>query len=350
MNTGLHIAVPVLAGMGNGLMAQPMVRSLARGFPGSTVTVYARNASIAAVFERVREVAGVRIYGNEARQFFRLVRDLRAARADLCVIPYPSNRWQYSLLAGLSRAKRVVLHGYEVGRFRALHGLAKDRVAAVPDGHEVEQNLNLVRYLQGDPSLQARPPEMRPGLQEMDVARVQLQALGLDPERTVAVHAGSGKTVFAMSKRWPAAKFVEVMRHLRDLDLQPVLLEGPEDAGVADRFAGETVPVLPLLGPLHEAAAVLAICRLYIGSDSGLAHLAAAVGTPPVTLFGPARPSEVSPWGFRELVVRTPASCAPCFRYPQQSTTPRVKCGRPYCVDQIEVVEVMDAVRRGLTR
>ena len=340
-----RIAVPVLAGMGNGLMAQPMVRRLAAAFPGAELTVLARNRSIAAVFERLAEVRGVLTFGNEPAEFARLIAALRGLTADLCVIPYPSNRWQYSLLAGASGARRTILHGYDVGWWKAAHFLARRRVSAEPSLHDVAQNLRLLEAM-GLPIDGQMAPIFPIAPHELARARELLP----DPERAVAIHAGSGDTIFAASKRWSPEKYALLIERLRqETRLVPVLLEGPEDAGVAQLMGRYTdLPTIHLDGPLAEAAALLAACRLYVGTDSGLAHLAAAVGTRPVTLFGPARPDEVSPFGHRHLVVQTPAPCAPCFRYPQESTTPRVACRPPYCIDRIEVGSVMAAVRAAL--
>ena len=343
-----RVVVPVLAGMGNSLMAQPMIRQLAAGLRPRELVVLARNASIAGVFDRLAEVTRIEVFGNEPRQFGRLLRRLRGLRADVLVVPYPSNRWQYSLLAAASGARRVVMHGYPVGRRRAMHDLVRNRVPARAGVHDVRQNLALLGALGIEADESMAPAFVVTG-DEVEAARDRLRAVApqLPPDsKWCAVHAGSGATVFAHSKRWPAARWAELVPRLREeFRLTPVLLEGPEDAGVGELVrAAADVPVLRLGGPLAEAAATLAACELYVGSDSGLAHLAAAVGTPPVTLFGPARPDEVCPFGFRGLVVRTPAPCAPCFRYPMASTSPAVACRPPYCIDRIDADAVMSRV------
>lgn len=343
------IAVPVLAGMGNGLMAQPLVRRLIEAHPRAAVHVLARNASIAGVYETLPGLAGMHVFGNQPRQFAALLRALRRLRPDWLVVPYPSNRWQYSLLATASGARRTVLHRYPAGRVRALHDLGTDRVPAVPEIHDVEQNLRLLEPLGIDLG-DFEAPSFAVADDALDAARRHLTGLVGATDRPVAIHAGSGATIFARSKRWPPEAFGRLITALRERGLVPVLLEGPEDAGVADAIRPfAELPVLHLAGPLRDAAAVLKACRLYVGSDSGLAHLAAAVGTPPVTLFGPSRPDEVCPWGYRHLVVQTPAACAPCFRYPLYATTPAVRCRPPYCIEQITLSPVLAAVDRALS-
>src|SRR4029079_11755072 len=123
-----------------------------------------------------------------------------------------------------------------------------------------------------------------------------------------------------------------------------VLVEGPDEAGVAREIlqsppmamGGLSAPapraprVIKLSGPLTDAAALLERAALYVGSDSGLAHLSAAVGTAPVTIFAPADPDRVSPFGYRHLVVQTPTSCSPCLQYPWNTTWPKVRCREPF--------------------
>src|SRR5262249_1448857 len=157
-----------------------------------------------------------------------------------------------------------------------------------------------------------------------------------DDERFIAIHAGSARTVLAQAKRWPTENYAELITELRREMSQPiVLLEGPDEGGVADEIVGKlkaNIPefsVLKLTAPLGEAAAVLERSALYVGSDSGLAHLAAAVGTPAVTLFGPADPDRVCPFGYRHLVVQAPRDCSPCMLYPWQATRPIVRCSEP---------------------
>jgi ADP-heptose:LPS heptosyltransferase len=140
----------------------------------------------------------------------------------------------------------------------------------------------------------------------------------------------------------------------RELQLPVVLLEGPDEAGVAQEITlhlanpDDRVTTCPLRGPIGQAAAVLERAALYVGSDSGLAHLAAAVGTRPVTLFGPADPDRVCPFGHRDLVVRAPKNCGPCFLYPWETPYPKIRCREPYCIDSITVESVLETVKRAM--
>ena len=122
--------------------------------------------------------------------------------------------------------------------------------------------------------------------------RERLQALGLRG-RPVAVHPGSGSP----AKNWPAERFVEIVRRLRAAGREAVATFGEADAAEAAVFARE-LPDLPALAGLTllELAGALAECGAFLGNDSGIAHLAAAVGLPTTALFGP---SDADVWAPR---------------------------------------------------
>ena len=109
----------------------------------------------------------------------------------------------------------------------------------------------------------------------------------------VAVHPGSGSP----SKNWPVERFVEIIRRLQANHLEAVASLGEADVAEAAVLARE-LPDLPVLEGLTlvELAATLAECRAYLGNDSGITHVAAAVGLPVTALFGP---SDADVWAPR---------------------------------------------------
>src|SRR4030095_11582243 len=105
--------------------------------------------------------------------------------------------------------------------------------------------------------------------------------------------------------------------------------------------------MIRLDGPLGEAAALMERAELYVGTDSGLAHLAAAVGTPAVTIFAPADPDRVCPYGYRDLVVQPPPPCGPSFLYPWEAAYPKMRHHADHrCIERVTVESVLSAVHR----
>lgn len=153
-------------------------------------------------------------------------------------------------------------------------------------------------------ALTAHLSPLRPPASSQEQAEVHWRRWGLAP-RVVALHPGSGSP----AKCWPAERFAEVARLANDAGYQPLLLAGEADAPAlaATRvaLASRDVSVASAQGlPLEVVAALMARCAGYVGSDSGLAHLAGMLGTPTVAVFGPTDPARWSPLGPRVRTLR----------------------------------------------
>ena len=353
----IRIVIPIVAGIGNALLAVPMVRHLKRIRPEAKITVLARIGAMGDVFNRLDEVDEVIVTGKGAKGMARMVLSSRRLKPDVYLVPFPSNRWQYAVLAATSGAKRKILHSYPVGRARAMHFIG-DRIAAVRGIHDVQQNLNLLRKLGIKPDA-PEPPVFCVTDDDRAVAATMLSAAGLPRDANpIVIHAGSAQTVLARAKRWPAESYAKLIGAIaQEFGNRVVLVEGPDEAGVAREIlqsppiamGGLSTVVVKLSGPLAHAAALLERADLYVGSDSGLAHLAAAVGTRAVTIFAPADPDRVCPFGNRDLVVQSPTHCAPCMQYPWNATAPAILCREPFCVREVGVDAVMEKVRLALS-
>ena len=135
-----------------------------------------------------------------------------------------------------------------------------------------------------------RIPRLPPQPAWREAARAWLAARGLGGG-FVAIHPGSG----GQRKRWPVARFAEVALRAA----QPVVwLLGPAEGDDREaRAIGEQAGTVADDLPLSTLAGLLACCRAYLGNDSGVSHLAAAVGAPTVALFGPTDPAVWAPRG-----------------------------------------------------
>ena len=144
-------------------------------------------------------------------------------------------------------------------------------------------------------------------------------------------------------RAWRAESFGAVAAALRAAyDAHVVVLGAAEDAPLRDRFMAGGGPTdasffwgtlsIPALGALLRGA------RLFVGSDGGVAHLAAACGAPSVVLFGPQNPARFRPWGPGVRVLHHPVECFPCAQ---------VVCVRAEnpCVNLNTVEEVLGAAK-----
>lgn len=212
---------------------------------------------------------------------------------------------------------------------RGLHGICRGEPVARPP----------------EPVVSSMDPSFRPRPDEVERARQVLDDHGISSDsRLVVIHPGAGADI----KLWTPEGFGSLVRHLVDSRGAKVAITGSTgEKPLAKEIAalsGRDVADLAGLLTVGELAAVLAAAGLAIGVDNGPMHLAAAVGTPTVRLFGPTDPSLYGPRGCagRHAIVRAGLPCVPCRDLSRRN--PEGRGGE--CMEAIQVDEVIAAVDR----
>jgi ADP-heptose:LPS heptosyltransferase len=240
-----------------------------------------------------------RVWRYHPVKLFRLFRQLRSAEFDVsidCRMDPRSN-----LVAYLSGAKRRIGYDFGGGSF-----WLTDTVPARPDeGHKVDDWVALLAPLGitgGE-----RAPALSVSEEERTAAEGELRALGLLGKPLVAIHPGAREKV----RRWDLRKFEAVAAHVLATGVADVLVV-LDDEGYG-RMSDAT-NVRYISGTLEEIKAILSLADLVISNDSGPMHIAAAVGTPVVAIFGPQRKEWYGPYGSGHSVVSLEIMpCRPCF-------------------------------------
>jgi ADP-heptose:LPS heptosyltransferase len=142
------------------------------------------------------------------------------------------------------------------------------------------------------------------------------------------------------TKRWDAGRFANVARELAARGLTIAVTAGPGEEQHAIEVARQLDGTVIMLGlTIPELAELIRGSQLYIGNDSGPMHLAAAVGTPVVAVWGSSDSRRWRPWAPRYRVVQNPFECNPC---------PGYRClvaESPLCIESVTVEQVTMAVQ-----
>ena len=175
-------------------------------------------------------------------------------------------------------------------------------------------------------------PALRFEKQPEIAARIQ-QTLGTS--KYVVLHPGA----VMQTKRWDAARFAAVARELSARGFTIVVTAGPGEEASAGNVAQVGGSICMFNLGITELAELIRGAGLYIGNDSGPMHLAAAVGTPTVAVWGSSDSRRWRPWKVDHRVVQNAFECNPC---------PGYRCGvadSPLCIESVTVDQVRGAVR-----
>ncbi|MCA9774502.1 MAG: glycosyltransferase family 9 protein [Myxococcales bacterium] len=280
--------------------------------------------------------AGMWIKGG--REFLGDIRALRAERFDLALDL--QGNLKSGVLTWLSGARRRI--GFEAARSREMnHGFLTETVSLPPGPlHRVDAHQGLLRALGIDePPRRHAPPvaeKARAALAE------RLAALG-EPRRPLVVfHPGTSD--FGAFKRWAPERFAAVGDALaRERGARGLVTFGPGEKEIAQAVATASREGLSLFPTptLSDLAALLATADLVVGGDTGPLHLASALGTPIVALFGPKDPALYAPYWEPREIVRADVDCSPCGLR---------DCDDVQCMLQITEARVIAAAGRLLDR
>ncbi len=260
------------------------------------------------------------------RHVIRFVQELRGIRYDIAIDF--QGLFKSGIVIGLARAGRKI--GFDHSRELSFLFLNEKLPPYDVEKHALDRYLDVARYLG------ARDPSPRCSLpidQEREDIKHRLEGIKDRGRMLIVVNPVARWT----TKLWPDKNFAELAdRLIREKNAVIIFTGSGEDRALNDRillmmeeravnWAGETT--------LKELAALASLSDLFITTDTGPMHLAAAAGARIVALFGPTAPWRTGPYGTSHTVVRTGIDCSPCYQRQCDINT--------QCMSGISVEEVM---------
>ena len=317
--------------IGDVLLATPTLRALKAARPDVRITMMV-NRGTEGVLSGNPDIDEILVLdkGSVAAQW-RLIVELRRRRFDTVLDLTDGDRSAFlSWISGAS-----VRIGFNDEHRR--RGICYSAVVPPQPGlrHRIDRDLAALKPL----GIHARetPPSLWLTGEDDTAADQLLNRLGLSRDQPIMIVQPGARYWF---KAWPAERFAELADRLaNDYGFQVLIGGSREEEALAQRIqaTARTSPVsIAGLTTLKQFASIAKRAALFVGNDSGAMHIAAAVGTPMVALFGPSNPDEWGPHGGRMMILYKGLDCRACFH-------PTCERGELNCMQQLSVEAVYAA-------
>lgn len=333
-----RVLVIRLRSIGDTVLATPSLFALKRFLPEAQVDILVEDwvAPLLADHPHVDNVITLERGGFLTR--LGVARELRAERYD--VVYNLHGGTTATFLARATGARhRVGFKSYQYANLHTTLAPSPLFLWGQQKTHSVEQQLALLGWT-GVPVTDR--PRTHLGISSSAVASVnqQLAAAGLGDRQIALIHPAAAFE----TKRWAVENFARIAEFVSERGLAPVAIAAPHEAQIVNDLAGEaSVQILSLDLSLPEVTALAARSQLFVGNDSGIAHIASAVGTPSVVIFGSSNVAHWRPWNRAKAeVVFEAMPCQPCHGYFCE------KFSQPECILRVPPARVAAAIERCL--
>lgn len=323
--------------VGDAVMTLPALEAVRENFQSASITVLAR-PWVAPVFENHPAVKNTLIYNRHdglkknISEFFHITNLVRKNRYDLAILF--QNAFEAALLAYLGRVT------YRLGFDSDGRGLmlthAIQRSSEIFAVHQVEYYLSILKAV--GLKAESRNPVLY--LSKKDIAKAEnlLQLQGIcKNDFILGISPGA---IFGNAKRWPFERFAKISDWASERwGAKVIILGSGKEKDIGNKIAGiMRNKAADFCGTtsLGEAMGIISRCNLFVTNDSGLMHVAAALGVPTLAIFGSTDHVATGPRGIKTRIIKHDIDCSPCLK-PECPTDFK-------CMLSIEPEEVWDEI------
>ena len=303
--------------IGDVLLSTPVIKAMRDSYPDAYISMlvspYAKD-----IVEGNPYLDEAIIYDKDGKhkswwRSLKFASNLKKKRFDLSLILHPTNRAHLiTFFAGIT--KRI---GYD----RKLGLLLTDKIKhskQLGEKHELEYNLDLLRYLGIEPKDKGLFMPIRPESEQWAQELFRQEGIK-NSDKLLAIHPGAS----CPSKVWPNERFAELADGLAQrYGFRVAVVAGPKDIALAQNVIKHMRnPAINLAGRISvsQLASVLKRCQLFISNDSGPVHIASAIGTPVISIFGRSQkglsPKRWGPLGEKDRIAHKVVGCVECLAH-----------------------------------
>ena len=328
-----------LRSIGDSVLATPSAFALKRFLPRIQVDILVEDwvAPLLDHHPHITNVLALERGGLMSRM--RVARELRAEKYDVVYNLHGGTTATFLTRAtgarhrvGFKTYQYAQLHNHLVPSPLLLWGQQKT--------HSVEQQLALLGWT-GVPVTDRPRTHLGVSPEAAETINQRLAAVGLTDRKIALIHPAAA---FA-TKQWATENFARIVEYVVERGFAPVAIAAPHEQAVLENLVAESsVHIETFDLSLPEVTALAARSQLFVGNDSGIAHIASAVGTRCVVVFGSSNIAHWRPWNSAPAeVVFEPMPCQPCHGYFCE------KFAQPECILRVPVARVAAAIDRVLS-
>lgn len=336
-------------GLGNFIMATPALDFLSRELGKENLALLALKGSI-------RDMAlGSGFFGDihfwdpdkEGKaQGLKILASIRRAGYARSLSLFPTSHWKFGLFAALSGVRSKA--GFQYPNQKWPEILQELSVPLDFQAHDTDQNLRLAEAFLGKPFA---------GERNLVFPLAPTPFKGSEGRTYYVCHPGSSAERGMEDKRLPPSVYAEIINRIRrEFGLSALLIGGPEEASLRKEILGSAPDAAweAPAGSLEAVAGQISGSRFFLGNDSGLMHIAVALGKRCAAFFGPTDERRTGPYGYREksgnstrhLILRKPGlECAPCWTLATIGGNPPCIHGDTRCLRRFGSEEAWPALR-----
>jgi len=335
-----RILVVRLRSIGDTVLATPSLFALKRFVPEAQLDILLEDWVAPLLDGFPHDANVITLDRNSVASRAQIARQLRRTRYDVAYNLHGGTTATF-LTRGSGATHRV---GYATYQYARLH----NHLCPSPlmlwgreKTHSVEQQLALLGW-SGVPVTDRPPTQLGITAEALTNVQRRLTAAGLrERQRFALVHPAAA---FA-TKQWATSNFARIVEELAAREIVTVAITTHHESAINEELIrASAAPIVPFVDlTLPEVTALASQARLFVGNDSGIAHIAAAVGTPSVVIFGSSNRAHWQPWANRPAeVVFEDMPCQPCHGYFCE------KFEQPECIIRVPVQRVSAAIDRVL--
>lgn len=349
----MKILIISLAGIGDSLIASPLIQELGENFPKAEIDVFVSREQTKNLLKNNPNIDDIFQFDMVKEGYVKSLLYCLKLRGkyDISINTHPQSKIQYRIIARLINAKKRISHLYDNSNFLDKF-LVNKTLMQDYNISSIDNNINLLKLLNVEPRLKKHNYKIFLSKDDKKKADDFIKEYKLrgKSNKLIGIHVGSGTTKNMILKRWPLDNYIKLIKKLlQNKKINILLFSGPDEETENRRIireVGDKRVRLVKTDSIREAAAIIKKCFVFLSVDNVLMHIASAMDVRQIVIAGPSYDKCVEPKS-KPIVIASDIKCRPCYRYNGKGIN-CTKKEKMKCLKDITAEKVYEVIKRKL--